>query len=76
MTNGTSKGLGFSFLDWWSLSVSVSAWAEEISPEVYEESLTTLSSVDSGTAELLSNCKRLSELELREDYGAFPCFVF
>ncbi len=75
MTNGTSIGLGFSFLDWWSLSVSVAVWAEEMSPEVCEESLTILSSVDSRRAELLFNYGKLSELELKEDYGAFPRFV-
>ncbi len=69
-------GLGFSFLDWWSLFVSATAWAEEISPEVCEESSTTSSSMGLGRAELLSNCRRLSELELREDCGAFPRFVF
>ncbi len=69
-------GLGFLFLDWWSSSVSTIGWAEEMSSEVYEESSTTSSSIGSGRAELLSNCGRLSELELREDCGAFPYFVF
>ncbi len=76
VTNGTSMSLGFLFLDWWFSSVSAAAWAEEMSPEVCEESLTISSSIGSGRAELLSNCGRLSELELREDYGAFPRFVF
>ncbi len=58
VTNRISMGLRFSFLDRWSLSISVVAWAEEISPEVCEECLTTSSSVGLGRAELLSNCGR------------------
>ncbi len=69
-------GLGFSFLDWWSLSVSVTAWAEEMSPEVCEESSTISSNMGLGRAKLLSNYGSLSELKLREDCDAFPHFVF
>ena len=47
-----------------------------MSPEVYEESLTTLFSVGSKRAELLSNYERLSKLKLREDCRTFSYFVF
>ncbi len=69
-------GLGFSFLDWWSLFVSMVAWVKEMNPEVYKESSITSSSMSSGRTELLSNCRRLSELEIREDCDAFLRFVF
>ena len=69
-------GLGFLFLDWWSLSISTAIWAKKMSLKVCEESLTTLSSVGLRRAELLSNCGRLSELELRKNCDAFPCFIF
>ena len=76
VTNETSMGLRFSFSDWWFLFISATAWAEKISPKVYEKSSIILFSVSSGKAELLSNCKRLSELELRKDCNAFLYFVF
>lgn len=52
------------------------AWAKEMSSEVYEKSLTTLSNMSSERVELLFNCGRLSELEFKEDYSVFPRFVF
>ena len=52
------------------------AWVKKMSLEVYKEFLTTLFSVGLGKAELLFNCKKLSELKLRKDYDAFPCFIF
>lgn len=75
MTNKTPMGLWFSFLDWWSLSVSVVAWAKKMSSEVCEEFSIILSSVGLKRAKLLSNCGRLSELELRKYYNAFLCFI-
>lgn len=76
VTNKTSMGLGFSFLEWWFLSLSVTAWAKEMSLEVYEEFLTTLSSASSKKAKLPSNYRSLSKLEPREDCGTFLHFVF
>ena len=76
ITNKISMGLRFLFLDRWSLSIFIAAWAEKISFEVYKEFLTTLFSMGLGKAELLSNYGRLSELELRKNSDTFLHFVF
>lgn len=71
ITNKIPIGLWFSFLDWWSLLVSPAAWAKKMSSEVCEEFSIILSSVGSKRAKLLSNCGRLSELELKKYCNAF-----
>ena len=47
-----------------------------MSPKVCKKSLKTLFSVGLKKTKLLSNYKKLSKLELSEDYDAFYCFVF
>lgn len=76
ITNGTLIGFEFLFLNWWSLSVSVMAWAKKISFKVYKKSLIILSNIGLEKAELLPNSRRLFELELRKNCGTFLYFIF